>query len=92
MAVTVTLTVAPAEPAKGATVTATYAVSGNDPVPPQTAVVSGDASVGEEVIHVSTALTLPGTPAKAEAFDVPTCPGLTFKATADPHVFTAVVA
>lgn len=91
MTVTATLTVTPASPAHGNTVTATYAVSGNDPVPPVTETVSGDATIGGNVIHVTTSLTLPGTPAAAQSFAVPTAAGLTFTATANPLVFTALV-
>lgn len=91
MAVTASLTVSPSSPAHGATVTATYSVSGNNPIAPQVATVSGDANVGGQDFAVTTTLTLPGTPAAAETYAVPTCPGLTFTATADPHVFTAIV-
>lgn len=91
MAVAASLTVSPAAPAHGQTVTATYAVSGNNPVAPTVAAVTGDANVGGQDLIVTTTLTLPGTPAAVETFAVPTCPGLTFTATADPHVFTALV-
>jgi hypothetical protein len=86
MTVNATLTVSPASPAHGDTVTATYAVSGNAA---QTAEVDGVAHFsGLPDVQVSTTLTLPKA---AESFDVPTVAGLTFKATADPHVFTALV-
>ena len=88
---TATLTVSPATPAKGATVTATYSVSGNDGTPAQTATVAGKATIGSQVLDVTTTVTLPATPAQPESFAVPTCPGLTFTATANPRVFTAVV-
>jgi hypothetical protein len=91
MAVSASLTVAPAAPNHGDTVTATYAVQGNDPAPPTSATVSGDANVGGEDFEVSTTVSLPGTPALPETFAVPTCPGLTFSATGAPEVFTAVV-
>lgn len=90
MAITATLTVSPASPAHGDTVTATYAVNGNDPVPPQSATVSGDANVGGTDYAVTTTITLPGTPALPETFAVPACTGLTFAATSQPNVFTAV--
>ena len=85
-----TLTVSPAAPAKGAVVTATYSVSGNDATPAQTATVTGRTTIGSQDIDVSTTITLPGAPALPETFAAPTCPGLTFAATANPRVFTAV--
>lgn len=94
---TVTLTVDKSTPARGETVTATYTVSGNDGTPagqPQAAELTGDVTVGAETVHVSTVLTLPGTPAVpplAETFSVPTVAGLTFSATSDPRKFTALV-
>ena len=95
---TVTLTVDKPTPNHGDTVTATYAVTGNDGTPagaPQAAELSGDVTVGEETVHVSTVLTLPGSPSVpplAETFAVPTVAGLTFKAvTGNPKVFTALV-
>lgn len=91
MAIAVTLTVSPATPNHGDTVTATYAVTGNDVVPPQSATVNGVATIGGETYNVFTLVTLPGTDALPESFDVPTCDGLTFAATSDPAVFTAVV-
>jgi len=91
MPVTATLTVIPAAPAHGATVTATYAVQGNSPGPGSSATISGIATVGGQDIQVSTTVTLPGAPALPESYQVPACQGLTFTATADPHVFTAVV-
>jgi len=92
MTITATLTVSPAAPAHGGTVTATYAVSGNTATPPQDQTVSGDATfIGGPVLHVTTTVTLPGTPNLPESYSVPTCPGLTFVATANPKVFTALV-
>jgi hypothetical protein len=91
VAITATLTVIPAAPAHGATVTATYAVSGNTGTPGGSGTISGTVHAGGQDIAVSTTVTLPGTPALLESYDVPTAPGLTFTATADPHVFTAVV-
>jgi hypothetical protein len=89
--VSASLTVAPAAPGHGDTVTATYTVTGNDPVPPQGGVVSGSVTVGSEEFDVSTTVTLPGTPALPESFTVPTMLGLTFAATTDPRVFVALV-
>lgn len=87
----VTLSVSPASPAHGDTVTATYTVTGNNPGAPAVAAVNGDVTIGGSDYKVSATVTLPGTPALPEAFAVPTCPGLTFKATAQPNVFTAAV-
>lgn len=91
MAVTVSLAVSPAEPAHGDTVTATYLVSGNDPVDPKSATVSGLATIGDQTYNVFTLVTLPGTAALPESFEVPVCEGLVFAATEDPKVFAAVV-
>lgn len=91
MAVAASLTVTPSEPAHGDTITATYHVTGNDPVPTRSATISGDARIGVQDIAVSTTVMLPGTPALPESFTIPTCPDLTFTATSDPAVFTAVV-
>jgi hypothetical protein len=91
MAVTVTFDVTPKPPAHGDTVTAVYTVQGNDPTPGKSATVNGSADVGGQVFAVSTTITAPGVPALPVTYAVPTCPGLTFKATADPWVFTAVV-
>lgn len=91
MAITAALTVTPSAPAHGAIVTATYAVQGNTGTPGGSGTVSGTTHVGGQDIAVSTTVTLPGTPALPESYDVPTAPGLTFTVTADPHVFTAVV-
>lgn len=95
MAITASITVTPAAPNHGDTVKAVYTVQGNDPVPPTQASVGGDVTVGTEDISVTTTLTLPGTAALPESFQVPTCPGLTFTVdtTDDPTgaTFTAVV-
>jgi len=95
---TVTLTLDKAAPNHGDTVTATYVVTGNDGTPAgpaQAAELSGDVTVGTETVHVSTVLTIPGTPAVpplAETFTVPVVAGLTFKAVSgDPRKFTALV-
>jgi hypothetical protein len=91
MAVSVTLTVNPPAPAHNSTVFATYVVTGNDPVPGGTGSVGGTATIGGAPFSVVTTITLPGSPPLPESFTVPQCPGLTFAATADPHVFTAIV-
>ena len=91
MTVSASLTVTPSAPDHGDTVTATYAVIGNDPVPPFQASVSGEVVVGGQELDVATTLTMPGAPAKPVSYNVPTCPGLTFASTVDPAVYTAVV-
>lgn len=97
MAVAVTLTLDKTSPARGETVTATYAVTGNAGTPagqPQQTTVHGVAVIGDQHIDVDTTLTLPGTPAVpplSETFTVPTVTGLTFVATSNPKVFTALV-
>lgn len=88
---TVTLTVNPPTPAHGATVTATYAVTGNEGTPAKTGVVTGSVQIGADTFNVSTTVTLPGTPGLPETFSTPTCPGITFAPTGDPRVFTALV-
>lgn len=91
MAISVTLAVSPAAPAHGATVTATYAVSGAAAGPGTPVSVTGTATVGGQSFPVTASFTLPGAPAAAVTYAVPTCPGLTFKATAAANTFTAVV-
>lgn len=90
--VTANLSVTPAAPKPGDTVTATYTVTGNDPGPARQATVNGTVQVGTDpAITVTATVTLPGTPAKPVTYEVPTCPGLTFTPTGDPRVFTAKV-
>ena len=91
MAISAFLTVAPSTPDHGDTVTATYTITGNDPIPPTGATVTGEVVVAGTEYDVSTTITLPGTPAPVPEYEVPTCPGLTFAGTDDPAVFTAVV-
>lgn len=94
MAISATLTVTPVAPNHGDTVTALYVVQGNDPVPSQSATVTGTATVGAQALNVSTSVTLPGSPALPESFAVPVCPGLAFSVSpADPSgaTFTAIV-
>lgn len=97
MSVTVSLAVVPSAPNHGDTVTATYAVAGNDgtpATPPIEGSLIGDVTVGTDVLHAVTTLTLPGAPAVpplAQSYSVPTIAGLTFAATSDPKVFTALV-
>ncbi len=90
MAVSVTLAVSPVSPNHGDTVTAAYSVQG---VPSSRTPVTVQGSVtigGNTPIPVSASFTLPGA-ADTVTCTVPACPGLTFKPTADPAVFTAVV-
>lgn len=95
MAITATLSVTPAAPAHGATVTAAYAVTGNTGTSAQQGTVTGTATVGGTAYGVSTTVTLPGTAPLPQSFAVPSCPGLTFAVNlaADPSgaTFTAVV-
>lgn len=91
MTISVALAVSPAAPAHGATVTAAYTVSGNSSGAGAPVSLTGTATVGSSSFPVTASFTLPGAPVLAETFAVPTCPGLTFKATANPAVFTAVV-
>lgn len=91
MAISVSLTVVPAAPAHGDTVTATYVVVGNDPIPGQTLPVHGSVNIGGVDYVADGTLTAPGSPALVEQYAIPTCAGLTFVATANPRVFTAVM-
>jgi hypothetical protein len=94
MTIAAGLTVTPSAPAHGAVVTAVYAVTGNNPILPQSVTVSGDANVGGTDFAVSTTITLPGDPAEPVTYAVPTCPGLTFAVSpSDPTgaTFTATV-
>lgn len=88
---TAQLTVSPASPKHGQTVTATYTVTGNDGTPPQTAQVTGKAAIGDQLLDVTVSLTLPGTEPLPETFEVPIYDGLVFHETANPRVFTALV-
>jgi hypothetical protein len=92
MAVSVALTLDNPAPAHGDVVTATYVVSGNDGTPATDITVDGSATVGG-VAHpeADATLTMPASAALPQSFDTPVAPGLTFVATADPAVFTAVV-
>jgi hypothetical protein len=91
MAVSVSLAVSPAAPAHGATVTATYAVSGNTSGPGTPVTITGTATVGGQSFPVTASFTIPGAAAAAVTYAVPTCPGLTFKQGPAANVFTAVV-
>jgi hypothetical protein len=93
MAVSCSLGANPSAPNHGDTLTVTYTVTGNDPVDPSQATITGRVVVGGIAYDVSTAVTLPGTPAAAVSYIVPVSsdPSLIFAATADPAVFTAPV-
>jgi hypothetical protein len=90
--VSVALSVSPSAPNHGDTVTATYTVSGLAPSAGTPVAVNGSVTIGGGTpIPVTGSFTLPGAPAATVTYAVPTCPGLAFKATANPAVFTAVV-
>ena len=91
MAVAVTLTLDNPTPNHGDTVTATYAVSGNTAVDAHDTAVDGDATIGTTDFPVTATVTIPATVVESETFAVPVCAELTFVATADPAVFTALV-
>jgi hypothetical protein len=80
-------------PGHGETVTFTYNVDGNDPIPSSGATVNGAAVVGGVRYDVSTTMTAPGTPAASEQFEVPTSdqPGWIFLAGANPAQFTCTI-
>jgi hypothetical protein len=89
--VSASLIVAPAAPNHGDTVTAIYAVTGNDPVPGAPLRVSGNVAVGPSEYSVTATITPAGAPPLPVSYVLPSCPGLTFTATGDPAVFIAVV-
>lgn len=91
MPVSCDMNASPSAPAHGETVTITYSVQGNDPIDPTSATITGRVVVGGTPYDVSTAVTLPGTPAASVTYDVPLCTGLSFVSTGNPAVFTAVV-
>jgi hypothetical protein len=91
MAITCDMSVDDPQPAHGQTITVTYTVTGNEPVDPSTATISGRGVVGGVPYETTQDITIPGTPSAVETFDVPTCQGLSFVSTSDPAVFTAVI-
>lgn len=91
MAISCSMSVDDPTPGHGQTITVTYAVDGNDPVDPTGANISGRIVVDGIGYDLTAGLTKPGTPAGQVLYSTPTCPGLTFQATADPAVFTAVM-
>lgn len=91
MAVSVTLSISPSGTvASGTTVTATYTVTGNGGSAGQTITISGSATVGGVKEPATAVITLGAVAPAAVTYAVPTAPGLSFKATAQPNVFTAV--
>jgi hypothetical protein len=91
MAVSCDISATPSAPNHGDTITVIYSVTGNDPVDPSSASITGRVVVAGIPYDVATSVTLPGTPAGTVTYAVPACSGLTFAATADPATFTAVV-
>jgi hypothetical protein len=91
MAVSCDISANPSAPNHGDTLTVTYSVSGNDAVDPSSATITGRVIVGGTAYDVTTQVTLPGTPAATVNYAMPTGGGLSFAATADPSVWTAVV-
>jgi len=83
MTTSLVLTVTPANPAPGSTVTATYAFQGapadRDITTTGTATLDGVTYNDTEVMHLTHQTT----------FQAPTAPGMTYAATADPKVWTA---
>jgi hypothetical protein len=80
---TLTLTLSPSNPAPGATVTATYAVTGAPA--DRVLTVNGDATLDGAPMTATGTFTLTHT----TTFSAPTAAGMTFVATADPKVWTA---
>jgi hypothetical protein len=92
MAVSCSINADNTTPGHGDTLTVTYVVDGNDPIDPAGATISGRAVVGGVPYDVTTTVTIPGSPAEGEVFDVPTCPDLPgFTVTSNPAVFTTSV-
>jgi len=92
MAISCSLNADDTAPGHGQLVTFTYTVDGNDPVDPQGATVSGAAVVGGVRYEVETTMTLPGTPAASEQFEVPSSDaGLVFDTTSEPNIFVCTI-
>lgn len=84
MTVTVNLVMSSTTPAHGNTITATYVVAGDDPV---SYTITGVAHIDNVDKPASALITV----SSLETFDTPVSAGLTFQATANPKVFTALV-
>jgi hypothetical protein len=82
MTIAVSLKVDKPTPASGETVTASYAVTGLSPV---AGTLSGNVTIAGKTYPVTALL------GDTVTYAAPTMPGLTFKVTADPAVFTAQV-
>lgn len=82
MSIVVTLKVDKSAPQSGDTVTATYVVTGLSPI---SGTLSGSVTVAGKVYPSTVTI------GDVVSYAVPTIAGLTFKATADPAVFTALV-
>lgn len=95
MAVSAAMNATPSAPAHGQTLTISYSITGNDPVAPFTAQITGGVVVGGQPMDLSTSITMPGTPAQPVTYDIPEGPagtGLVFQVSpTDPSTFTAVV-
>lgn len=92
MAVSCSINADDAAPTHGQLVTFTYTVDGNDPVPSQGATVRGAAVVGGTRYEVETTMTLPGTPAASEQFEVPSSDvDLVFTGTSEPNIFVCTI-
>lgn len=91
MAITASLVLSNPTPAHGETITATYVVNGNDGTPAEPVTVGGDVTIGGQDLEVMVVLTKPAIDPLSETYSAPTCPGLTFEATGDPRVWTALV-
>jgi hypothetical protein len=92
MAISCSINADDSAPAHGQLVTFTYTVEGNDPIPSQGSTTNGAVVVGGIRYEVSTSVTLPGTPAASEQFEMPTSDaGLVFSATSEPSIFVCTI-
>lgn len=91
MAVSADMNASPSAPQHGETITVVYEVTGNDPIDPTSAQITGRVIVGGNPLDVATAITMPGTPAQSVTYETPVCAGLTFVSTPNNAVFTAVI-
>jgi hypothetical protein len=88
MALTLAVTVTPANPAPGQPLTVTYAVTG-EPTPPPDAQLTGSATVDGMALQASSTVHF----ANVEKFDPPTLTGYKFtQSTTDPKVWTGTPA
>lgn len=82
---TLTITLSPAAPNPGQTVTATYGITGADATD-RVLTVTGNATLDGQALTATGSFTL----SHVKAYQAPTVSGLTFAPTADPKVWTAV--